>query len=275
MESRPKNRSSPTLILPSQFLFWPRKVRRVDFIVGGVQKAGTTGLHDFLRQHPHVALLRDQALHFFDNEENFAGDPDYDVLHRNFALGWRWRIAGEVTADYLYYPGALQRIANYNPQMKLIFSLRNPTDRAFSHWNMRRAKNREQLEFVDAIARDEEMGIWQAPRGNGYIARGLYSVQLEQLFKLFPREQVLILKFEDFRDNPFRMVDRVFDFLGLQRLSGLRDKRRNVGAYARKMTAQEREQVSPIFDEDIRKVETLLGWNCSDWRSTEVETLKC
>jgi hypothetical protein len=58
-------------------------------------------------------------------------------------------------------------------------------------------------------------------------------------------------------------------------LSGLRDKRRNVGAYARKMTAQEREQVSPIFDEDIRKVETLLGWNCSDWRSTEVETLKC
>ena len=54
---------------------WRRKVERVDFIVGGVQKAGTTALHDFLAQHPHVALLRDQALHFFDKEDPEAGQP--------------------------------------------------------------------------------------------------------------------------------------------------------------------------------------------------------
>lgn len=266
MQSRPKNRSNPTLILPSSMRFGPRKVRRMDFVVGGVQKAGTTALHDFLRQHPHIALLRDQALHFFDDEKNFSASPNYEVLHHNFAPGWRWRVAGEVTADYLYYPRALDRIASYNSQMKLIFSLRNPADRAFSHWNMRRAKNREQLEFLDAIAKDEEMGIWRGPRGNGYIARGLYSIQLEQLFNLFPREQLLILKFEDFRDNPFREVDRVFDFVGVHRLHGLKDKRRNVGAYTRRMTAHEREHVSPIFEEDISKVESLLGWNCDDWR---------
>src|SRR5690349_3413105 len=122
-----------------------REVDRVDFIVAGVQKAGTTALHYFLAKHPHIALPRDQALHFFDKEEHFQKTPDYRILHGNFNPGWRWQIAGEVTADYVYYTPALERIARYNPEMKLIISLRNPTDRAFSHWNMRRAKGREPL----------------------------------------------------------------------------------------------------------------------------------
>src|SRR5690349_5622566 len=116
---------------PLAGMFHRRKVDHVDFIVGGVQKAGTTALHDFLAQHPHVALLRDQALHFFDKEEHFLSAPDYRILHNNFKPGRRWRVAGEVTADYLYYPRALERIAAYNPRIKLIVSLRDPTERAF------------------------------------------------------------------------------------------------------------------------------------------------
>ena len=106
--------------------FRRRKVDQVNFVVAGVQKAGTTAIHDFLAQHPHIALLRDQALHFFDKEEHFSSsrtgpfDPDYRILLGNFDPGWRWRVAGEVTADYLYYPRALERIARYNPKMKLI-----------------------------------------------------------------------------------------------------------------------------------------------------------
>src|SRR5437763_17029166 len=89
----------------SDRLFRRRPVKRVDFIVGGVQKAGTTALHDFLAQHPHVALLRDQALHFFDKEEHFAAGPGYGISHGNFKPGWRCRGAGEGTAAYPYYPG--------------------------------------------------------------------------------------------------------------------------------------------------------------------------
>ena len=247
-------------------------VTRVDFIVGGVQKAGTTAFHDFLAQHPHVALLRDQALHFFDREENFAtrrtgpSAPDYDILHGNFDPPRNWKIAGEVTADYLYYPRALQRIAAYNPAMKLIVSLRNPIDRAFSQWNMRRAKGREALPFVDAIKCDAEMGIQRAPRGNAYIARSLYSAQLERMFGLFPRENVLVLKYEDLRSRPERIVRQLFDFLGLEHRK-VKNKRRNVGIYSRRLSAEEREFVSGFFEDDIPKVEALLGWDCSDWRS--------
>jgi Sulfotransferase domain len=247
--------------------FQRRPVTRVDFVVGGVQKAGTTALHDFLAQHPHVALLRDQALHFFDKEENFTNAPDYDVLHGNFDPPRNWKIAGEVTADYLYYPRALERIAAYNPGMKLIVSLRNPIDRAFSQWNMRRVKGREALPFLDAIKCDVEVGIHRAPRGNAYIARSLYSGQLERAFELFSRENVLVLKYDDLRSRPERIVQQLFDFLGLEHRK-VKNKHRNVGIYSRKITPEEREFVSAFFEDDISKVEALLGWDCSDWRST-------
>ena len=243
-----------------------RKVDRVDFIVGGVQKAGTTALHDFLAQHPHVALLRDQALHFFDKEEHFQSPPDYRILHGNFKPGLRWRIAGEVTADYLYYPQALERIADYNREMKLIVSLRNPTERAFSQWNMRRDKGQEQLEFLDALKRDEQNGIWKRPRGNGYITRSLYAPQLEKIFDLFARDQILVLKYEELRRDPSVVLDRLFDFLGVGRLQRFKNGKRNVGSYSRKLTVEEREYATTIFEEDIYKTEELLGWDCRDWR---------
>lgn len=247
-------------------VFQRREVDRAHFIVAGVQKAGTTAIHDFLAQHPQVALLRDQALHFFDKEEHFADEPDYGILHGNFDPGWRWRVAGEVTADYLYYPRALERISAYNPKMKLIISLRNPTDRAFSQWNMRREKDQEPLEFLDALKRDQENGIWKGPRGNAYVARSLYSPQLERVFALFPREQVFILKYENFRANPQPIIHRIFDFIGVSGKSRLKNKQRNVGSYSRKLTAEEREYAGAIFDDDISGIEKLLGWNCSDWR---------
>jgi hypothetical protein len=243
-----------------------RKVERVNFVVAGVQKAGTTAIHDFLAQHPEVALLRDQALHFFDQEEHFRSPPDYRVLHSNFRPGRRWRVAGEVTADYLYYPCALERIAAYNSEMKIIIFLRNPTERAFSQWNMRREKNQEPLEFVDALKRDEEIGLAKNPRGNAYIARSLYAPQLEKVFAFFPREQVLIVKYETFRADPFPIIDQIFGFIGVGKRTGLKNKQRNVGAYSRKLTTKEREFARGIFEQDIAKTEALLGWDCSDWR---------
>ena len=265
IQFRVRSKAGNCLNVQSDFL-GRRKVERVDFIVAGVQKAGTTTIHDFLAQHPQIALLRDQALHFFDKEEHFSGEPDYRILHGNFDPGRRWRVAGEVTADYLYYPRALERIAAYNPEMKIIVSLRNPTERAFSQWNMRREKNQEPLEFLDALKRDQETGLSKNPRGNAYIARSLYAPQLEKVFGLFPREQVLVVKYEDFRADPFPTVNHIFDFLSVDQKSPLKNKQRNVGSYSRKLTDAEREYGSQIFSEDIAKIEKRLGWNCGDWR---------
>jgi hypothetical protein len=246
-----------------------RQIDHVDFVVAGVQKAGTTALHYFIAKHPHIALPRDQALHFFDKDENFRGEPDYNLLHANFESARRWIIAGEVTSDYLFWKPAMERIARYNPRMNIVVSLRNPADRAFSHWNMRRAKGQESQDFINAINRDKSQVIedfsLEAHR-YAYVDRGMYSPQIERALRFFPREQLLIIKYEDFRRNYSGTVDTVFDFLGVRRLCGLRNRERNIGPYERKMTPEEREYVSAIFQEDVSKVEKLLGWDCSDWR---------
>ena len=90
-------------------------------------------------------------------------------------------------------------------------------------------------------------------------------MQLERVFELFPRNQVLVIKYEDLRKDPSRVVATMFDFLGVSKKQ-VKNKHRNIGSYSRKMTNEEREQVSAVFDADISKVENLLGWQCPDWR---------
>ena len=256
-----------------------RKIERLDFIVVGAQKSGTTALHYFLRKHPQIALPERQELHFFDDDEIFSRPVDYDLLHRQFRpvagstllrfATARQAIAGEVTPSYLYWEPAMERIWNYNRQIKLVILLRNPIDRAFAHWNMQRFKNREPLDFLDAL-KEEPRRIAQPltieSRRFAYVDRGFYSGQLERVFKFFPREQVHFVKFEDFRDRKQETLDGVFEFLGVKPLRRIRDKDRNIVPYERTITAEEREYLSEVFSAEIAKLERLLGWDCSDWK---------
>ena len=247
-----------------------RKVERLDFIVPGAQKSGTTALHYFLGKHPQIALPDRQELHFFDEEAVFARQPvDYELLHGRFGPVASSTIAGEVTPSYFYWKPAMERIRNYNPQIKLVILLRNPIDRAFAHWNMQRFKDREPLDFLPAV-REEPRRIAQPlsieSRRFAYVVRGFYSAQLERVFNFFPREQVKIVKFENFRDRKQETLDRIFDFLGVRRLRVTRDRDRNVVPYERAMTSEERKYLLEVFSAEITKLERLLGWDLADWR---------
>ena len=99
---------------------------------------------------------------------------------------------------------------------------------------VRREKKQEPLEFVGALKRDQEIGLEKNPRGNAYIARSLYAPQLEKLFALFAREQVLVLKYETFRADPFSVIDQVFDFIGVGRRSGLKRAARRCSTWSRR-----------------------------------------
>ena len=256
-----------------------RKVERLDFIVAGAQKSGTTALHYFFKKHPQIALPDRQEMHFFDDEEIFSQRPvDYELLHRHFrvraglALINHRLLAGEVTPSYLYWKPAMERIRNYNPQIKLIILLRNPVDRAFAHWNMQRFKDREPLDFLDAL-KEEPRRIAQPltveSRRFAYVDRGFYCEQLERVFKFFPREQVKIVKFEDFRDRKQGTLDEIFKFLGVKPLRGIRDRDRNVVPYERAMTAEERKYLLEVFSTEIAKLEQMLAWDLSDWKISD------
>jgi hypothetical protein len=252
-----------------------RQIERLDFIVAGAQKSGTTALHYFLRKHPKIALPERQELHFFDDEEIFSRPVDYQLLHRHFRkppvrlLPVRLGLAGEVTPSYLYWKPAMERIWNYNRQIKLVILLRNPIDRAFAHWNMQRFKDRERLDFLTAL-KEEPRRIAQPltieSRRFAYVDRGFYSRQLERVFKFFPREQVHVVKFENFRDRKQETLDGIFKFLGVKSLPRVRDKDRNVVPYERTMTPEEQNYLSEVFSPEITKLEQMLGWDCSDWK---------
>jgi sulfotransferase family protein len=245
-----------------------RRVEQLDFIVPGAQKSGTTALHYFLKQHPRIALPDRQELHFFDDEEIFSRPVDYELLHQHFQPISRSTIAGEVTPSYLHWKPAMERIHSYNSRIKLIVLLRNPIDRAFAHWNMQRFKDREPLDFLDAL-KEEPRRIVQPlsieSRRFSYVDRGFYSSQLERVFKLFPRSQVEIVKFEDFRDRKQETLDAIFDFLGVKRMRVSRDKDRNVVPYERGMTPEERKYLLDVFGAEIAKLEQMLGWDLADW----------
>src|SRR5438128_10863928 len=163
----------------------------------------------------------------------------------------------------------MERVANYDHQILLNNLVRDASVRAFAHWNMQRFKGRELLDFLDAV-KEEKTRIRGAPpveaRRFAYVDRGFYSQQLERVFEFFPREQIKIIKFEDFQQRKQETLDSVFQFLGVESLRARSDKDRNVVPYERAMTPEERKYLSEVFSTEITKLEQMLGWDCSDWK---------
>src|ERR1044072_8128899 len=139
-----------------------KKVDRLDFVLAGAQKSGTTALHYLLSRHPQVAMGDQQEIHFFDNDALFISEVDYGQLHKHYPPVAAPTIAGDCTPSYIYHEPAAERIWRYNPEIKLLVLLRNPVERAFAHWNMQRFKGREPLDFFNAV-REEKTRIAGAP----------------------------------------------------------------------------------------------------------------
>src|SRR5947199_4885982 len=211
-----------------------RKIERLDFVLVGAQKSGTTALHYFLSRHPKITMGDQQEIHFFDNDALFVSGPDYEQLHKHYPLLNASTIAGDCTPSYVYHKPAMERIWKYNPKIKLLIILRNPVDRAFAHWNMQRFKGREPLDFLDAVREEKNRAKEAAPlqsRRYSYVDRGFYAEQIERVFKLFPTEQVKIIKLDEFRDKKSETLDAIFRFLGLEPKVSSRDKDRNIVPY--------------------------------------------
>jgi len=108
-------------------------MKRIDFLIAGVQKAGTTSFDRYLRQHPEIAMAKRKEVHFFDKSPPtpFAG-LNHWLYHRQF--DWKAQSAGaklgEATPIYVWWQGAIERIKAYAPDIRLIVSLRDPVERA-------------------------------------------------------------------------------------------------------------------------------------------------
>lgn len=202
-----------------------------DYIIIGAQKAGTTSLHGYLATHPQVNVSTVKEVHYFDKSYNYCRGENWYRWHFPVALGKnRDKLCGESSPFYLFCPVTPARIAALLPQVKIIVLLRDPVDRAFSHYQMTVSRNLEFLSFEDAIkaepARlanhrqrliDDPTHYSSVYRDFSYVARGIYVDQILEWRKHFSPNQFLILESGEFFNSTPAVFDRTLEFLGLDR----------------------------------------------------------
>ncbi|MCG2634851.1 MAG: sulfotransferase domain-containing protein [Gammaproteobacteria bacterium] len=208
-------------------LLWQQRARP-DFIIIGAQKSGTTSLYSWLARHPQIRPSFVKEVHFFDGGLDPAvdsyqkGEPWYRAqfpLRRSLQPD---KLTFEASPLYLFNPLTARRIYDWLPEIKLIAVLRNPTERAISHYFHMKRRDREPLAIADAL-RAEQGRLAQVIAAkdfknerfihNSYKSRGLYRVQLERYFELFQRQQILVLESETLFAEPTAVLRTVFEFL--------------------------------------------------------------
>ena len=243
----------------------------VRFLIAGVQKGGTTALADYLRQHPALFIPAVKELHFFDDEALNWQQPQalYGGYHAPFSEAPAGSLWGDATPIYSYWWPAMARIWAYNPAMRLILCLRNPVERAYSHWAMETGRHWDDLGFAQAIAEEPQrcrLALPEQHRVFSYVSRGFYSEQLRRLWSFFPRAQTLILRQEQLLEDPAGTLSSVHRFLGVEPLPPAGALRANRGSYASPMDPAISTQLQQLFNPEIRQLEQLLGWDLSQWR---------
>jgi hypothetical protein len=189
-----------------------------DFVVLGTQKGGTSYFYSLLTEHPLVRRAAAKELHFFDNK--FAEGVGW--YRRCFSEGERVdghrTITGEASPSYLFDPQVPERMARIVPEARLIALLRNPVDRAYSHYQMEVRRGKEGRSFEEAT--EEEM-ITIEGQGDtvdvphAYLRRGLYAEQLERFSFFANRDRLLVVKSENLFTRRLEVLDRVLRFLRL------------------------------------------------------------
>jgi len=210
-----------------------------DFIIIGTMRGGTTSLYSYLTEHPNIGPAYMKEVHFFDvyfskglhwYRAQFPSSVQKYYTERVQKQNF---ITGEASPYYLFHPHAPKRIAKTLPQVKLIVLLRNPVTRAYSHYYHEVAGGHEKIAtFEEAIACEEERIAKEAEllakneqyisynhRHFSYLARGIYVDQLKVWMNLFPKEQFLILKSEDFYADPAAGLKQALDFVNVPDLS--------------------------------------------------------
>jgi hypothetical protein len=205
-----------------------------NFMIIGAQRSGTTSLFNYLCQHPEIHSSFPKEVNYFSNY--FQKGINWYRSHfplsswkkKNEKHGKHKFITGEATPYYLFHPLAPQRASRIVPNSQLIIVLRNPVERAYSHYQHEVRMGAETLPFEEALNKEEERLDQEMKKlldeenyrsfnyqHYSYLSRGIYIDQIQNWRKYFTPEAMLILASEEFFTKPSKMINRIMDFLGL------------------------------------------------------------
>ena len=199
---------------------------RLGFMIVGAQKCGTTALAHFLSQHPEIGMASPKEPHLFDSPK-YSRDWTPEQIDERYRPFFEHcgdaAIRGEATPIYMFLPEIARELQRYNPELKLIVLLHDPVERALSHYYMEKNRGKEHRPLWLALTREpfrlrrckDARAHGSAVRVCSYRERGLYSVQLRNLYRFFDTDRVLIVRSRDLRTCHQSVLGRVFTFLGV------------------------------------------------------------
>ena len=258
----------------------PKTSALPDFVVIGGKKCGTSFLYHLLSQHPLVEPASAKELHFFDRHFDEGVEWYRRCFPQPKIKDGRMTITGEGT-PYMHSRLVPERMVEVIPRARLIVLLRNPVDRAYSDYQQVVSKGRETRTFEEAVCLEGTMRTQEArsfgkeettPEGGDsaglddnseYLSRGVYLDQLLRWLRFFNKEQMLVLKSEDFFEGPAETLRVAYGFLGLPEwepeASEIKPKKLNKGDYEGEMDPTTRRRLEEYFGPHNRRLYDLLG----------------
>ena len=220
-----------------------------DFLVIGAKRCGTTSLYQHLSEHPCISRSPRDNIGFF-NENYHLGINWYKSLFPTVFYKKKMESKNkqclffDVTSTYMEEELTAKNVYEVNPNQKIIVILRNPVDRAYSHYHVNVKEKSEKRSFEDAIF--EEMNRIKSeriiqnknknlrvftPNNIHYLKKGFYALQLKSWFKIFPREQILVLSTEEFQEDQNLIYKKIFDFLNIPNMKIKNTEKMEKGNY--------------------------------------------
>ena len=177
---------------------------KISFFLVGFQKCATTWLHRCFDQHPQIYVPKKHMIHYFDIK-HYEGITWYKEFYQSAQEGM---VCGDTTVTYARDLKAIKRIADFNHNAKILLSLRNPIERAFSHYWHEKKKNKINFSFEECLVNYDLYDDW--------IRTGFYSHAIDNVQNYFAKENIKILLVDDICSEPEKTIQEVYSFLGVR-----------------------------------------------------------
>lgn len=216
-----------------------------NFIIVGAQKGGTSSAKYHFNGHPEIFMPK-QEVHFFDTGYNKGTEWYESLFEDNKAIG-------EKTPSYMYLEKAIDRIYDYDKNIKLVCFLRDPVKRAISHWNHYKQEGATTLNFEEFIEK------------TSCLRRGYYIDQINYILKKFKRENLYIAISEHVHEDPKTEYNKIFRFLGVKEMEISFNENIHKREYKEKPDEKTVERLKEIYKPFNEKLFDFLGYQIKQW----------